>query len=366
MVQPEGAEQVIPPGGEAVAAAADAAAGVDAANAAALAAEAAQIPLAPAGNTDDELMEDPPEKVREDLKKLQEEFSIFKAQQELNAAAAAVPSPLGTMLGAAPTFDGKGSWPKFIRTSTNRLRVLDIPLINWVTVLLVLLTGAAADYAAANMITEDTPWEDFLSIMAAGPWSTKDTRFSLMSRLFNGNLGNGNPLETVTQMEIIRGKLMLLLPPGFWIIVLLFNLPPAFRESLLLSPSGAEWTSYDELRTMVLSKHGAQKSANASTKDKDKDKDKPPRGNGNPWLPSRSKPTGAARPPAPRQDAGAGPSNPNPLKRKSLDGCFGCGSTAHKIGDKKPDGTPVCPAYDENRLRKGKYPMFPKGNGKGK
>jgi len=70
MVQPEGAEQVIPPGGEAVAAAADAAAGVDAANAAALAAEAAQIPLAPAGNTDDELMEDPPEKVREDLKKL--------------------------------------------------------------------------------------------------------------------------------------------------------------------------------------------------------------------------------------------------------------------------------------------------------
>ena len=158
MVQPEGAEQVIPPGGEAVAAAADAAAGVDAANAAALAAAAAQIPLVPEGNTDDELMEDPPEKVREDLKKLQEEFSIFKAQQELNVAAAAVPSPLGTMLGAAPTFDGKGSWPKFIRTSTNRLRVLDIPLINWVTVLLVLLTGATADYEAANMINEDTPW----------------------------------------------------------------------------------------------------------------------------------------------------------------------------------------------------------------
>jgi len=52
-----------------------------------------------------------------------------------------------------------------------------------------------------------------------------------------------------------------------------------------------------------------------------------------------------------------------------MDGCFGCGSTAHKIGDKKPDGTPVCPNYDETRMRKGKYPTVPpkyKGNGKGK
>ena len=42
----------------------------------------------------------------------------------------------------------------------------------------------------------------------------------------------------------------------------------------------------------------------------------------------------------------------------------------HKISDRDAAGNPVCPNYDENRLRKGKYPMHPpkknQGNGKGK
>jgi hypothetical protein len=37
-----------------------------------------------------------------------------------------------------------------------------------------------------------------------------------------------------------------------------------------------------------------------------------------------------------------------------------------RLGDKEPDGTPVCPNYDETRMRKGKYPTKFKGNGKGK
>jgi len=295
------------------------------------------------------------------------------AQPEPSAGASPSP-PLHTMLGPADPFDGKKSWSKWIRTMLQRLKVLRVPIANWVAVVLVLLHGPAADYAAANGITEDTPWDDFLTTMAGGPWATKDTTFSLLSRLTRGNLGNGNPVETVTQLEQIRSKLQLQLPVGFWIFVLLANLLPAFRESLLLSPSGAEWTSYDDLRAMVLSKHQAQRSASASTRDhKDSKTDSKPSRQG-PNLPDR-KTTGGKRwetpkTPAPRQNAGAGPSNPNLRKRKTEDGCWGCGSPSHRVGDKDSHGAPVCPLYDEAKVRKVKFQALPakggQGNGKGK
>lgn len=166
------------------------------------------------------------------------------------------------------------------------------------------------------------------------------------------------------------------MPAAFWIFVLLANLLPAFRESLLLHPNGTEWTVYEELRTFVLNKWNAQKSAQGSTKDSKADPKNADKSGSNPKLPPRggrptgSRPNGRNADTAPRQDAGAGPSDPNAnKKRKTSDqGCFGCGSNSHKIGDKHADGTAVCPLFDEARFRKGKYPTKApkKGNGQGK
>jgi hypothetical protein len=94
-------------------------------------------------------------------------------------------------------------------------------------------------------LTSELAWSAFAAAMAAGPWASKDTFFSLLFRLTRGNLGNGNPVETVTQLEKIRAKLLFTLPPQFWVFALLVNLAPAFRDSLLVAPNGKEWTSFE-------------------------------------------------------------------------------------------------------------------------
>jgi len=269
---------------------------------------------------------------------------------------------LSHLMGPAQPFDGRSSWAKWVKQMIDRLNVLQVPLESWVAVILTLLGTSARDYADSNGITQSTPWEEFLDVMSKGPWAAKDTTFSLLFKLTRGTLGNGNPLEVVSQLANLRTKLKFSLPEQFWIFSLLVNLKEAFREALLVAPNGKEWVTYNELRDVVLSKAAAQKSANGATNPKPTPRSyaQATTGGGRPTTPRAS---------TPRQDPGAGPSNPNPHKRKSMDGCFGCGSTSHKIGDKKPDGTPVCPNYDETRMRKGKYPTVPpkyKGNGKGK
>ncbi len=265
---------------------------------------------------------------------------------------------LSHMLGPAQPFDGRSSWAKWIKAMIDRLRVLQVPLVDWVAVILTLLVPSARDYADSNGVTEQTPWDDFLDVMSKGPWAAKETTYSLLFKLTRGTLGNGNPLEVVSQIANLRTKLKFSLPEQFWIFVLLVNLKADFRESLLVAPNGKEWATFNELRDVVLSKAAALKSAISTiSTPKPTPKTYAQATHGKPTTPRAT---------TPRHD-GAGPSNPNPLgKRKSMDGCFGCGSTAHKIGDKKPDGTPVCSNYDETRMRKGKYPTKFKGNGKGK
>lgn len=284
---------------------------------------------------------------------------------------------LNSLMGPAPQFsgDGKITWSNWIKQMVNRLTALQIPKDNWVAIVLALLIGPALSYAVTNGIDESTAWDTFLAIMAAGPWASKDTTFSLLFRLTRGSLGNGNPVDTVTQVEQLRAKISFLMPAQFWIFVLLLNLLPSFRESLLVAPNGKEWESYEELRTVVLSKAAAQRSANGS-----RDTGKPTKpnnhnnNNGNKWHngpPKGNRSSGAGSGPGTsRGNDGAGPSDPNAGRKRKADVpiCFGCGATDHKISDRRPDGTPVCPNYDEQRLRKGKYPMHPKfrGNGKGK
>jgi hypothetical protein len=280
------------------------------------------------------------------------------------ANAQAVPS----MQGPAQPFngDGKVSWSDWSRTICNRFRATHTPQENWVPIVLSLLTGAAASYAQANSLTSELAWAAFAAAMAAGPWASKDTFFSLLFRLTRGNLGNGNPVETVTQLEKIRAKLLFTLPPQFWVFALLVNLAPAFRDSLLVAPNGKEWTSFEELRSVVVSKAAAHKSANPNgTNDKSSSaknvswKDKVKYGAAN----TTAKPYG---------DPGASSSTPaaHGKKRRTDAGptCYGCGSPHHKISDRGANGKPLCPAYDANKERKGKSPMHPKfpGNGKGK
>lgn len=287
----------------------------------------------------------------------------------------AIPSLVGP---AAPfTGESKGTWGEWIRSLTNRMKALSIPAENYVPIVLSLLTGAAAAYANANNLTEDTPWEVFIAVMAAGPWAAKDTTFSLLWRLTGRNLGNGQPVETVTQVEKLKTKLSFTMPSQFWVFVLLSNLTAAFRENLLTGPDGKDWATYEELRSVVLGKAAAQKSATTTNATASKSTPKADTkatwrdkvANGKPFA-ARTATNGSAGA-GPSSSHGAGPSSSNTKKRKTENNptCFGCGSANHMISDRDTNGRPVCPNYDENRVRKGKYPMHPKpnqGNGKGK
>ena len=277
------------------------------------------------------------------------------------------PCHIYPMVGQALGFngDGKGSWPDYNRYITNRFVALQVPRENWVAIALSLITGAAADYAQANGLTADMPWSDFTAAMAAGPWANKDTYFSLLFRLTRGDLGNNNPVETVNKLDRIRAKLGFVLPDPFWIFALLVNLSNEFRANLLTGPDGKEWPSLEALRTVVLSLAAAQSAAkpqdNKSKGTSWKDKLVNNNGsNGSNGSKSHSKTKGHA-----------GASSSTPTKRKAdVPVCYGCGSPHHKISDRDANSKPICPAYDENRFRKGKYPMngpwkFP-GNGKGK
>ena len=297
----------------------------------------------------------------------------------MQALAAMTPAMLGlgginaipTLVGPAQPYDGKTSWRDWLKTLVSRFHALNIPKENWVAIVLSLLTGGAASYANANGLQDETTWETFTSTMALGPWAARDTFYSLLWRLTRGNLGNGNPVETVTQLEKIKAKLTFTLPFQFWIFALLANLLPAFRDTLLVGPDGKDWLSYEELRTVVLGKAAAQKSANptdnkASTKADGKPTKWRQLFNGNAARSSTPQRQGAG----PSTSNGAGPSNGGIQKRKAdTPACFGCGSHKHRISDRDANGQPVCPHYDESKLRKGKYPMHPprhQGNGKGK
>lgn len=290
----------------------------------------------------------------------------------VGASGDAVNSTVNNLIASATSFngDGRAPWADWLRSLINRMTAVKIPHADWVAVILSLLTGAAAAYATSNGLKDNTPWDLFIATMAAGPWASTDTFFSLLFRLTRGNLGNGNAQETVSQLEKIKAKLQFVLPFQFWVFALLVNLQASFRETLLTGPDGKDWLSYEELRSVVLGKAAAQKSVNASAGNNTKNtkadtknvswKDKliNKNGNGRPNATSQS-----------RGDPGASSSTPPTKKRKQDQPiCFGCGSTTHKISDRHPNGTPVCPMYDETKVRKGKYPQFPKppGNGKGK
>ena len=226
----------------------------------------------------------------------------------------------------------------------------------------VIITGNAAGYAQANGLNADMSWETFTAAMAAGPWASKDTYFSLLFKLTGGNLGNGNPVEVVNQLEKIRAKLGFTLPDQFWIFALLRNLLPDFRANLLTGPDGKVWPTLEALRTVVLSLAAAQLAA--------KPQDKDAKSKGASWKDKLVNSNKSSKPQSKTHGhAGASASTPTSNKRKADEPvCYGCGSRNHKISDRDTNGKPICPAYDENRVRKGKYPMNPKfqGNGKGK
>jgi hypothetical protein len=287
-----------------------------------------------------------------------------------------VTAALTALVTAAQPFngDGRASWADWIRLLINRMRALHIPHENWVPIVLSLLTGAASAYALSNGITDATTWDLFIATMAAGPWASNDTFFSLLYRLTRGNLGNGNAQETVSQIEKIKAKLGFVLPFQFWIFILLVNLHAAFRESLLVGPDGNDWISYEELRKVVLGKAAAMKSANSTNGNTGKNTTPKDTKNVS-WKDALTgKQAGGRSTAKPHHGdpGGASSSTPNAhKKRKQNDNptCFGCGSTTHKIADRNPNGTPVCPIYDEEKMRRGKYHKYPKpppGNGKGK
>ena len=277
---------------------------------------------------------------------------------------------VGTLISSMVVFtgDGKVAWADWVRTLQHRASAVGLLPEQLSGAVLGMLQGSAAAYAQANGLTAATPWAEFAATMAAGPFASRETSFSLWQRLTHGNLGNGNVADTIAQLMKLKAKFGSLghqLPDSVWINALLSNLKSEFRDRLLTTQDGREWSSFDAIRTAANGLWAAANSANKSTSSK-----QPPKVSYKDKVLSK---TSTPRPrPSGRSDPGAGPSDTHAHKKRKPDGpvCFGCGSSDHKISDRDAAGNPVCPNYDENRLRKGKYPMHPpkknQGNGKGK
>lgn len=92
------------------------------------------------------------------------------------------------------------------------------------------LAPNARKYATNEQVNADTPFTEFCRLMRAGPWADRETLFSILSRMVSGTVGNGNPQETVSQLEQSRAKVpSIKLPDWFMIFVLLWNLPASFE-----------------------------------------------------------------------------------------------------------------------------------------
>lgn len=310
------------------------------------------------------------------MKKFMQFFAALTPAMAGLSVSSCVPG-LTALMGPAPYFhgDGKTSWNSWCKSMVNRFTALQVPKANWVAITLALLAGSALSYATTNGVSETTTWETFVAIMAAGPWSAKETTFSLLFKLTRGNLGTGNAVETVTQIELIRSKLSLLLPFQFWVFVLLLNLAPAFRETLLTNPNGQDWTSYEELRSVVLSKAAAQRSCNSSTRGhnlaSNNDKETKTPAKSNKWNNGNAANRLFGNT-ANNKRSQATPGNADAKRPKSTGpGCFGCGSMEHRVHDIRPDGSHVCPEWDPTKVKKGNNSHnnnsnknHPKGRGK--
>jgi len=106
------------------------------------------------------------------------------------------------------------------------------------------------NFAKDQGVTTHTPWPEFLSIMRAGPWGSKQTIYKV--RVVLANLKQG-PLSVAKYVKLVAEQQMLLplAQEGEMIFALQRGLIPAQQDKSVLDPKGSEWTSYAALCTYI-------------------------------------------------------------------------------------------------------------------
>lgn len=283
---------------------------------------------------------------------------------EATAAKAAPPASAKLNMPALESFTGAGTgrkalWPKWIAHAERCFCAGKVDEADYAPLVQSLIVGEAEAYATSNKLLEKGISYDVLKQgMAAGPWRANMTNFSSVTPFVDGSLKKKAPLDTVKALEEARAASAIQIPDLFMVFFLLFNLANDFRASLLINPAtGKEWTDYSSLRQLVVSKAAADKAAGQSSSGGGGG------GRGGHGGGSSSGGHGGSRSNTPsKQRNGAGPSGSNGAgpsgsnvsgSKRAIPpgGCFGCGSTEHRIGDTKPDGSHVCPKYDASRAQ---------------
>jgi len=201
------------------------------------------------------------------------------------------------------------------------------------------LAGGPLSYAREQGVTKDTSWSDFLTIMRAGPWGSRQTVFKIRSVLANLKQGS---LPVAEYVKLVDEQLVLLpsASEGEKIFALQRGLVPALHDRSVFDPKGAEWTSYAALCTYICAigsdtGRGGGGGGGGST-------DRPHKRS---FASSSNTPQQGPRKaprPYPARDA-LSQAEREALRKKGA--CFKCKQVGHRAEDMLPSGKPACPKH---------------------